>query len=304
MVASLAYNYMQTVNAAGAFTTSTSGGVQGTQMDDPETRWSLRGGVLSQSEVYPMYGGVGIYEQIPTLPTGLPTNPLEQLGCIVGRATTLTKTSTTGLSGFSLFNQAHHMPVTTTTTVPLSASGMSVHYQRLGSGARIWVACSPDLTTLYGDSVGTNVSWDFNAQRLTPASTSATIATSGTVTWASTSGGQLTFPVANWTGAWQPIAGDILTISGATNTGTGGVAAINTEFTVISATGTSVILAAPATAGVFGTIAGSPVLNFGTGNLNVNVDLVLPTGNMVVAFNPLTGAASWNYNGALALITI
>ena len=302
MVAQIPGSYMPTVNAYGAFTISTNGGVQGTQYDDPETRWSLRSGLVSQSETIPMWGGVGIYCQIPSLVTGQPS---ESLGALIGRATTLDKTSSTGLVGFSLFNQVYNAPITPQSGVPMAGSGMTFNYQRLGSGARIWVACDPSLASLDGGSVSQQVSWDFDNQRLQPYDAStATIAASATVTWASTGGGQLTFPVAAWTGAFQPSAGDVLAITGATNSGTGGAAAINASFTVVSATATQAIFAAPAASGVFGTIGGSPVINFGTGALAVQVDQVLTTGNMVVKYNPATGYASWNMNDCCAIITI
>lgn len=302
MTATIPTNYMPTTNAAGSFTVSTQGGVQGTAMDDPETRWSIRQGIVSQSETLPMWGGIGIYEQVPTPGA---TNPLTEVGSVIGRATTLTQTSSTGLVGFSIFNQVYSAPITPQSTVPQAGSGMSFNFQRLGSGSRIWVACDPSLVSLDGGSVGANVSWDFTAQRLQPYDAStATIAASSTVTWASTAGGQITFPVANWTGAFQPVAGDVLSITGATNTGTGGAAAINQSFTVVSASGTQAVLAAPAAAGVFGTIGGSPVLNFGTGALNVRVDKVLATGNFIVSYAPSTGYTTWNTNGCAALITI
>lgn len=302
MTAVIPFSYMNTVGAIGAFTISTNGGVQGTQYDDPETRWSLRSGLVADSEVLPMWGGVGIYENIPSTASG---QPLESLGCVIGRATTLVGTSAKGLSGFSLFNQVYNAPISTFSSVPMSASGMTFNYQRLGSGARIWVAADPSLISLEGGVVGQQVSWDFNNQVLQPYDAStATIAASSTVTWAATNGGQLTFPVANWTGAFQPGAGDVLTISGATNSGTGGAAAVNQAFVVVSSTTTEAVFAAPAATGVFGTIGGSPVLNFGTGALNVRVDALIPAGNMVVQYHPSNGTASWNYNGCCAVITI
>jgi hypothetical protein len=114
----------------------------------------------------------------------------------------------------------------------------------------------------------------------------------------------LTFPVAAWTGAFQPVAGDILRISGATNSGTGGTAAINASFIVVSATTTQAILAAPAAAGVFGTIGGSPVLNFGTGALPAKV-LNLNVGNsMTVNYDPINNVATWNRAGTTAVILL
>src|SRR5580693_1506559 len=148
MTAVIPFNYMTTTNAAGSFTLTTDGGVQGTQYDDPETTWSLRSGLVSQSETIPMWGGVGIYEQIPTPGAA---NPSADLGSIIGRATTLTQTSSTGLIGFSMFNQVYNAPISTNSTVPLASSGMTFNYQRLGSGARVWLACDPSLASYEGD---------------------------------------------------------------------------------------------------------------------------------------------------------
>lgn len=301
MVATIPFSYMTTTNAAGSFTTSTDGVVQGTQFDDPETRWSLRSGIVAQTETIPMWGGVGIYEQIPSGASGQPD---PSLGSIIGRATTLTQTSSTGLIGFSLFNQVYNAPISSVSPVPMAGSGMTFNYQRLGSGARIAVACDPSLTSREGGSVGQQVSWDFNNQRLQPYDASTATITITGATWASTNGGQITATVANWTGAFQPTAGDVLNISGATNTGTGGAAAVNGNFTVVSATATTAVLAAPADAGVIGTIGGSPVFNFGTGALNVRVDAILTSGNMIVAYNPTTGYGTWNMSGPAAIITI
>lgn len=290
-----------TSNAAGLFSSTTEGDVQGTYYDDPAVRWALRYGILDPSETLPMWGGILIYARVPT--TGV-TNPNNNFGQTVGRATTQTQTGTTGAAGFSVFNQNYAAIIDPgTSNVPLSGTYNEVLWFPFGSGAEIAVKCDPSLASLEGGSIFQQVSWDFTNQLLQPYDASTgTIAASSTVTWASTGGGQLTFPVANWSGAWEPIAGDTLTISGATNTGTGGAAAINTSFTVVSATGTQAILAAPAASGVFGTIAGSPVLNFGTGALPVKV-MRFSTGNsMTVTWNGAT--ANWNPTGTTCVIKI
>lgn len=300
MVAMLPFDYMPTINAAGTFTINMDGVVQGTMMDDPAVRWALRGGVVDTLETLPMWGGVAIYEKIPNLAAG---NPDEHLGPILGRATTQTQTSAGGLTGFCMFNQAHHMPITPQSPVPMAGSGMSAHYVRLGTGARICVAADPALAALEGGVVGQQVSWDFNAQRLQPydAATSTYAITSAA--WANTNGGRLTIVMAvpSLVGA----VGDAVTISGATNSGTGGAAAINKTFLVDTFTDNEhFTLAAPAAAGVFNVIAGSPVVAAGVGALPCRVDRILPSGNMIVVYDPSTNRASWNYNGPAAIITI
>lgn len=301
MATTVPVNPFTTSTFTGSFYAASDGYVQGLFRDDPAVRFALAGGWLSQSETLPMWGGLPVYEQVKT-PSS--SNPNAALGNPVGRATTITQTTSTGIAGFSVFNQAYNMIIDPSGgSVPLSASGMMVNFFRLGSGARIPVQCDPSLANYEGDAIGVNVSWDFTNGRLTEYDAStATIATNGTVTWASTSGGQLTFPVAAWTGAWQPGAGDVVTISGATNTGSGGASAINTSFTVVSSTTTGVVLAAPAATGVFGTIGGSPVINFGVGILPVKLLDVSTSGNMTVNWNGST--ATWNTSGAAALILI
>lgn len=301
MTTTVPVNPYTTSTFPGSFFVASDGWVQGMFRADPAVRFAMAGGYLASSETLPMWGGLPIYEDIRTPGQ---TNPLGALGNPVGRATTVTQTSATGIAGFSVFDQAYNMIIDPNgSNVPLSASGMMVNFFRLGSGARIPVQADPALTSLEGGAIGQNVSWDWTNGRLQPYDAStATIAASSTVTWASTGGGQLTFPVANWTGAFQPVASDVLAISGATNTGTGGAAAINASFTVVSATSTQAVLSAPAASGVFGTIAGSPVLNFGTGILPVKVLEVSTAGNMVVNWNGFT--AVWNNNGPAALILI
>jgi hypothetical protein len=300
MPALIPYNYMPTVGARGAFTTVTDGVVQGTFMDDPAGRWYLRAGVLDQAETIPMWGGIGVYENIPT-PGG---SPDEHLGNILGRATTLTGTAVKGLSGFSMFNQAHNMAVTPQSPVPLSGSGMSVHYIRLGDGVRICVAADPALAALEGGVVGQQVSWDFNAQLLQPFDAATPTYAITSLVWAATAGGRITVvgavPVTPVTAV-----GDAVTFSGATNTGTGGAAAINKTFYVDTFTDNAhFTVAAPAAAGVYGTLAGTILANFGVGALTCRVDRILPAGNMVVRYDPITGFATWNYNGCAAIITI
>ena len=295
MPANIAFNPLLVTTAQGTFSVTTDGYVQGLMMDDPAVRYALAGGVLSASETLPMWGGVAIYEDIPGA-AGLPN---QSMGSPVGRAANLA-----AIAGFSVFNQASNWVTSPQSEAPSAGSGMTVPFFRLGSGARIAVACDPDLASLEGGATNQQVSWDFNNQRLTPYDAStATIAITG-LTWANTNGGQLTATVANWTGAFQPAAGDQVNISGATNTGTGGAAAVNTNFTVVSSTSTGAVLAAPAAAGVFGTLAGSPVFNFGVGALPVKV-LNFNFGNSrIIQYDSVNNLVHWQNGQNCALILI
>ena len=300
MTATIPFNPLVTTNAAGRFVATSDGVVQGTFYDDPAVRYAMRGGFLAYTETLPMWGGIGIYELVPSPTSGQPD---QSLGSPVGRATTLTQTSSGGLTGFAVFNQAINMVTTTQSPVPLSASGMSVHYFRLGSGARIAVAADPVLVDLEGGLVGAQVSWDFNNQILQPYDASTTTYAISSMTWSSTNGGQVAvvMSVASPVGA----VGDSINISGATNSGTGGAGVVNGNFTVSAFTDNEhFTFLLPAASGVVGTIGGSPVLNYGTGALACRIDRIYSGNSMTVSYNASTGYATWNRSGTCAVITI
>src|SRR5215467_6369490 len=105
--------YAQTSGNAGLFTAQSNGLRQGTAFPDPSTRFRLRSGILATSETIPMWGGVGVYSQVP----GVAGGPNVNLGPVVGRAVSLTDTSKP-LAGFSVFDQAYGMVTTPQSTVP------------------------------------------------------------------------------------------------------------------------------------------------------------------------------------------
>src|SRR6185437_13364489 len=230
MVANISYNPYQTTTAAGSFQIDSTGYIQGVMLDDPAIRYALAGGVLANSETIPMWGGVGISEVVP----GASGTPNSALGGQITRATTLTAAAAGQLTGFSVFNQDHAMVNSPQSPVPLAGSGMLVNFFRLGSGARIAVACDPSLVSLEGSVITSQVSWDFHNQVLQPYGASTPAYSLSSVTWANTNGGQLTgvASVATPVGG----VGDAVNISGATNSGTGGAAAINANFTVAAFT--------------------------------------------------------------------
>jgi hypothetical protein len=217
MVAQMGYNPFTTTTGHGLFAGPSSVGiVQGTAYPDPATRYALRGGILSQSETLCMFGGVGVYEFVP----GATGTPSAVLGPVVGRATGLT--GSYPLAGFSVFDQNYSAVNTPQSPVPLTGSGGFVSTYRLGSGARIGVACDPNLVDLQGLPISTNVSWDFVNQRLVPyASTtisSAVYATNPTIS--SGTYATLTGAVSLTTsGAHGLLPGDTFTISALTGTG-------------------------------------------------------------------------------------
>jgi hypothetical protein len=99
--------------------------------------------------------------------------------------------------------------------------------------------------------------------------------------------------------------GDIVNVSGATNTGTGNVALINTSHVVNTWTDAShFTYLLPGTSTIWGTFGGTQVLNYGTGLLNVKI-LDIQLGNsMTVVYNPVTGNCTWQYAGNTAIILI
>ena len=301
MVATVSFNPVLTSNAGGSFNIDSSGYVQGQAMDDPSYRNWLAGGVLATTETLPMWGGVGISELIPSSTSTTTSAP--SLGGQIGRATTLTAQAAGQLTGFSVFDQAHHMINSPQSPVPLAGTGMSVNFYRMGSQARIAVACDPSLISLQTGLITQNVSWDFNSQRLQPYLASGGTEAVTSLTWSNTNGGQVAvvMTAASLVGA----VGDVITISGATNTGTGGAAVVNGTFTVNTFTDNQhFTFLLPAAAGVVGTIAGTILLNYGVGALNVRVLDVQVGNSMTVSYAASTGFATWNRSGSSALILI
>lgn len=289
----VSFNPNLTTNAAGSFSVQSEGYVQGTALDDPAIRYQLVNGVLALTEAFPMWGGVAISEDIPSPGFGNVTGPK------VARAT-----AQANLTGFSVFNQGHAMINWPQNKVPIVGQGGTVPFFRLGSGIRIPVQCDPSLVSLQGGLVTQQVSWDFNNQVLQPfdASTGTVSITSQTATFAN---GVYTIAVVTAAASLVGAVGDYINISGATNTGTGGNALVNGSFTVTSFTDNehfSYQVTAPA--GAIGTIAGTQVLNEGTGALNVKVLEINQGNSKVVQWNPTLLTANWNLQGTTAIIQL
>lgn len=287
-----------TTNAAGSFSTSTVGLIQGTAYDDPAVRNELAGGVLDPNETLPMWGGVGIYEHIPSGISGnapAMTGFNETLGPIVGRASA--NTGSKALAGFSVFNQAHAMLNTPQSPVPVALNGMNVEFYRFGSNARIAVACDPSLVSLEGGITAAQVSWDYVNQLLVPFIGTLTIS-SGTY---NNTTGQVVLTMS------APITfspGDDIVVSSLT--GSGAFASLNGSFTALAGTtGSTVVYNAGAGLGAAAITGGSLTLGSGASvALNARVLEIVPTGNMTVSYSTVTGFATWNRNGSCAVILI
>lgn len=301
MSAQVAFNPLQTTNAAGSFNVDTTGYIVGTALNDPAVRNELAGGILGPNETLPMWGGVGISEvTTPVASSGV--YPSGSLGGYITRATTLTATGAGGLTGFSVFDQAHAMITWPGNPVPIAGNGGTVSFYRLGTGARIAVGIDPSLVDLEGNIISQQVSWDFNDSVLQPYVASGATESVTSLTWSSTNGGQVAVVMA------APSIynlGDTINVSGATNTGSGSLTLLNTAQTINTWTDNEhFTFLLPGTSSVWGTLGGTIVLNVGTGALACKVLNVNIGNSMVPVYNVGTGAVTWNRSGSSAIILI
>lgn len=304
MTASVSFQpFVQSVGNNGLFNATSTGARQGTAYPDLSTRYRLRAGILSTTETLPMWGGVGLYGDIgggSPGTVGSPGNPSYSLGAIVGRATALTGSKK--LVGFSVFDEAYGMVTSPQSTVPLAGSGGQVNWYALGTLARIWVQCDPSLVSLRGSSVlPGNVSWDFTNQLLIPEEGTLTISSG---TYNSTTGqvvltmsAPITFDV-----------GDSITTSSLTASGggAGNIGQLDGTWTTIPTTsGSTVTFDGPTGLGAI-TITGGSLTVGGAASAALPVEVldVQSTNCEVVEYNTGTGFATWNYQGAAALISL
>lgn len=281
MVNSVSFNPILTTNALGSFSVQSDGLYQGVASDDPAARFALSAGVLSNAEVLPMWGGVGIYENIPT-------NGTNALGTTVGRATGIAN-----LNGFSVFNQAHNGVATAQSPVPTYAGNMSVSFYRFGSGIRLGVKASAALSSLDGATTKPVVAWDFTNQQLIPF---ATIAATQVVTAMSWTAGVVSVTT---TTAHGLTAGSFVNISGVTPAGYNGLVQV---VSITSATIFTYALAInPGAVTVQGSVTAATAASVA---LPITV-LELSFGNSkTVTYDAVTNFATWNTSGNVALILI
>ncbi len=300
-IASPPFNPYVTTNALGSFSVTSEGYVAGTALNDPAVRFALSGGVLAAAETIPMFGGVGIYEDVPTPGYPTVTAPSDTLGTVVGRATTLAAATTGQLVGFSVFDQAHAMVNTPQSPVPVVGNGGPVNYYRFGSGARIALPCVASLASLEAGPTTAQVSWDFVNQQVVPYAAAFPQTTISGATWASTSGGQTTYTVGTNLTA-DLVAGDYVTISGVVSTGGTG-AGYNGTFVVVSVGSTTVVVTdvQPSSPGTY---SSGGIIVSGGGLLPVKV-LNFNFGNsMVPVYSSVTGNTTWNRSGNCAVLLI
>lgn len=292
MANSISLQPMQTTNGLGSFFIQSEGLMQGTIFDDPAVRFYLSTGSLASTETLPMWGGVAITENISS--TVPPT-----LGGSIARASTVAN-----ITGFSTYNQATSWIVTPQSEAPSASGGMTIPFFRLGSQARLAVACDPSLAaTLQSGAINQQVSWDFNNQRLQAydAATATISVTSLTAAYAS---GIWTFAVVAAAPTLVGAVGDAINISGVTGTG---ASLINGNQIVTSFTSnTSFSFQIAGTSGTFtaGAQAGTIVLNQGVGALNVKVLEVQVGNSKIVSYDAVNNLVHWNNTGTCAVILL
>jgi len=167
MVANIAFNPLIQTTAAGMFNIESDGFIVGTAMPDPAARFALSGGWLAASETIPMFGGVGISENIPQERPPV-TRADVSLGGSIARAT-----AEANLTGFSVFDQNYAAVNNPQSPVPQTVSGGLVNFYRLGSGIRVALAIDPTLISLEGGLITQQVSWDFTNQKIIAFATNA-----------------------------------------------------------------------------------------------------------------------------------
>ena len=130
---------------------------------------SLRSGFVSPNQATPLWGGMGVTPSMP--PAGLPMS----LGAMLSLATDLSS-----LRGLTTFSGSEAMIEDDPSTVPLAAPGDgtnpggAINWFALGSGAYLWLQCSPNTATAIraAKSISQPLFWDYVNQVLltTPAS--------------------------------------------------------------------------------------------------------------------------------------
>jgi hypothetical protein len=286
------FNPMLTTTALGSFNVSSDGYTQGTAYDDPASRNYLSGGILASTETLPMWGGVAIQELIS------PSTSNGHLGNTIARAT-----ANTNVLGFSVFNQGHNAISFPGNNVPVQTSGMTVPFYRLGSNARIAVACDPSLVSLDGGLTTQQVSWDFNNQVLQPYD-AATATVSLTSITSSYSGGVYTFVVVAAAASLVGAVGDSINVSGVTGTG---AALVNGNQVVTAFTDNqhfSFQVTAASGAIATGALTGTLILNQGTGAISVRVLNIAVGNSRNVIWDGVNLTANFNSTGTCALILI
>lgn len=151
----ITFNPVATTTPQNSFLTQTEGYTQGLIYDDPVPFLWIETGFLASGVTGSVYAGTALSLSVP---------PINQNN--LGPSLTLA-TSMANLSGFLIGNKAYNAIVTPGATVPVLSAGMSGPLVKLGTGARLAVACNSTLAAaLSGGFINQQVAWDFTAQEL------------------------------------------------------------------------------------------------------------------------------------------
>lgn len=282
---------LTTTSGQGLFSGASADGlIQGTAYPDPATRNWLRAGIVSASETKPMFGGIGI---TPILSPISSSGPRGQLGQVLQRATALAN-----LLGFTVFDQSYNGVSDPANPVPIVGSNQSQNYYPMGSRARIALACSTNLTEYLGDPINQQVSWDFQNNMVVPYEAAYAADNITAAAWSNTAGGEITYTITAEAG---PVAGGWVEIAGIVQSGGSG-GSLNGMFEVISNTGTSLVVSAPAAAGYYPTYTSGGQLLAGGGALPVTLLDLEGTNSMVV--EQVGGLYTWNYSGSAVVVQL
>lgn len=270
MSSSVSYNPYVTTRANESFSVSSEGVTQGVAMDDPTVRNLLAGGYVSSSETLPMWGGIAIQELIGLRPgAGVRGNELQRA------------TDVSNITGFTVYNQAHHLITFPASPAPSGGAGMSMHFYRLGSKARIPLKASASLVNDAGELITTQVSYDFGAGHVVPYMANSVNVTADAV-YAS---GVVTVTTASAHGL---VTGAYATLTGFVPTGYNGTYPV----TVTSATTFTYTLATdPGVQTTGGTVTA------GGGALPVRVLQVYTSNARVVEYDATLNVTRWNNAG-------
>lgn len=151
-------------NAAGKFSLTTDGYVQGTALNDPAVRNELVQGIVAVAQTTPLWGGMAITDSL--------ANPASVSQAI--SASLALATAQGNITGFTVFDQANAMIQSPQSPVPLAPAGDNaghpggfINFYRLGSGARIVVACSAAVAAaLESGASNQALYWDYTNQVL------------------------------------------------------------------------------------------------------------------------------------------
>lgn len=153
-MADINFNPFKTQGAPkGMFNVESRGLTQGDAQDDPAIRLQLCSGSLVDNLDAPVWGGIGVVECVSTVGTNV-------------SGSTIKKATASICNAFTVFNQAFHGVTTASSPVPLYLAGGSVHYYRVGSGARLPLPVSATVAALAtgSDPVGADgFVWDLAA---------------------------------------------------------------------------------------------------------------------------------------------